>query len=121
MHKEEFIGELKLIGTSFLALLVVLKIVFSKEDVVVILKTAASLFWISVFSGYLYLFRWHEKMGFMERLFLSAVFGMAVNGIASYYLGMFGVAVTSMTLVLPILVAAGGFLFSKKELTKTLR
>lgn len=94
--------EFQYIGLLFLSALVVLKIVFFKEDFIVIARTALSLFWLFVLPGYFVMLYWREKLDFTERLIVGIALSAAIIGISSYYFGLIGANIKYHTIFLPL-------------------
>lgn len=93
--------EIKLIGLLFVIILVVFKVIFYKESLLVILKTVSSLFWLFVLPGFVLLYYWHQELSFAERLIIGSVLGVAITTIVSYNLGLFGLHVKYHAVLLP--------------------
>jgi len=66
--------ELKYIGLIFVLSLIIFKIAFYKENLVVLFRSVLSIFWIFVLPGYFILVYWKEKIGFMERFIIGYCF-----------------------------------------------
>lgn len=98
------------IAALFLTVLAIFKIAFYKEAIIVLLRTAASIFWLFLLPGYFMMLYWHEKLNFLERSIIGAIIAASAIGIASYYLGIFGVNVKHHTFLLPLLFIASGFI-----------
>lgn len=106
-------NEIKLIGMSFVASLIVAKIIFLKEDLFVMLRFVAGIYWLAIIPGYfLGLFL---KKTLLERMAIGIALALAVLGIASYNAALIGVPLSWLWIILPpIIVAAGILLISKK-------
>jgi len=94
--------ELVHIGIALILFILIFKIIFFKEDLIVIFRTVASIFWMFIVPGYFILFYWHEKLGFTERLIIGIALSAAVIGIFSYYLGLIGLNIKYHTIILPL-------------------
>jgi len=105
--------ELKQLGMAFIAIFIVVKIVFWSEGFFIALRTVAGLFWMLVLPGYSMLLRW--KLSFLERLIISIPVGAALVGILSYYTGLFGLDVRIHVYIFPpLLIIIGLFSLKKK-------
>lgn len=93
----------------FLAALLIFKIVFYKEVIAVLLRTLASIFWLFALPGYFIMLHWHEKLNFLERFIIGAIAAASAIGIASYYLGIFGLNIKYHAILLPLALLAAGF------------
>ena len=109
---DELRNELKLLAAAFVAVIIILKIAYYKESLLVVVRTAAALFWLFMLPGYAMMLYWREKLGFTERVVAGTVAAMALNGIASYYLGLIGLKLQNQTLILPAAVVIVSFAFS---------
>ena len=120
--------------TIVIAVAIILKIAYYRESLFVVVRTAVALFWLFVLPGYAITLYWIEKLSFMERIAAGTVAAMALNGIASYYLGIIGLKLHNQTLILPAAVILISFavavkfrgqkgqqqnLFAEKGLSKT--
>ena len=105
MNKEVFNiirKESAYIGILFLALLVVFKIVYYKESITVLLRSAASLFWLFAVPGYFIMLYWREKLDFTERILIGIGLSAAIIGISSYYLGLIGMGIKYHGIFMPL-------------------
>ena len=93
----------------FLAALLIFKIAFYKEAIAVLLRTLASIFWLFALPGYFIMLYWHEKLNFLERFIIGTIAAASAIGIASYYLGIFGLNIKYHTILLPLALVAAGF------------
>ncbi len=99
---------------------VIMKIVFYKQDIAATTRTALSLFWMLTLPGYALLCYWKEKLGFMERIIVGTAAAAAVTAIASYYLGALGLHVKYHGIVLPVaMILAGVALGMRKKAEAT--
>lgn len=111
----KFKHELKTAGIGFAVAFIILQLVFYKENPLTILKITAGLFWLFTIPGMAILLFWREKIGNAALLVMGTVLGMAVVGIASYYLGIVGLNIKYSGIILPILVTATALTFSLKK------
>jgi uncharacterized membrane protein len=111
--KNESLWLLVLLAVS----LILFKIVFYKESILAILKTALSLYWLFVLPGFALMYYWEKKLGFAERFVIGIFVQAAIVGILSYYLGLLGLHVKYSGIIIPILSLLVGFwgMFFLKE------
>lgn len=112
MKKEIFESlkkELQYIGLLFLIALVIFKIVFFKENLIVLLRAVASLFWLFVLPGYAIMLYWKERLEFLERIAVGAAVSAAIIGIFSYYIGLLGLNIKYHGILLPLIIILIGF------------
>jgi uncharacterized membrane protein len=107
--------ELQYIGLLFLIILIMFKIVFFKENFIVLLRLVFSLFWLFVLPGYFLMFYWKEKLNFIERFVIGIALSVAIIGTFSYYLGLFGLHIKFQTILLPLVLIIAGFIFSMRK------
>ena len=98
--------ELQYLGILFIAALIIFKIAFFKENMIVLLRNVLSVFWLFVLPGYFMMLYWKEKIGFTERFIIGIVLAAAVIGIASYYLGLVGLDIKFHAVILPLILIA---------------
>tara|TARA_Y100000310_G_C20060137_1_gene524599 strand:- start:94 stop:450 length:357 start_codon:yes stop_codon:yes gene_type:complete len=118
LKKEVFntvIKELKYIGILFLVVLIIFKIAFFKENLLVLIRNVLSLFWLFVLPGYFLMLYWREKLEFIERFIIGIALAAAIIGIFSYYLGLIGLNIKYHTIMLPLILILLGFLFNSKK------
>ena len=101
---EQVKEELKYIGILFLLVLIIFKIAFFKEEIIVLLRNVLSLFWLFALPGYSIMLYWKEKLGFLERFVIGIVLSTAIIGISSYYLGLIGLNIKYHTIVFPLVL-----------------
>ena len=109
--KKEFL----FIGISFLLILVIFKIVFFKEDLMVLIRIVLSLFWLFVIPGYFTMLYWREKIDFLERFIIGIALATAAMGMLSYYLGLIGLNVKYHTFVLPSIFILFGIIINFRK------
>jgi len=108
--------ELRYIGILFLLVLIIFKIAFFKEDVVVLFRNVLSLFWLFALPGYFIMLYWEKELGFTERFVIGIAISAAIIGIFSYYLGLIGLNIKYHHILLPtVLVIIGIFFNSSKK------
>ena len=107
--------EFSYIGILFVLFILIFKIIFFKENLIVVFRTVISIFWIFIIPGYFILFYWHEKFNFTERFIIGIALSSAVIGIFSYYLGLIGLNIKYHTIILPLtIILVGVFINFKK-------
>ncbi len=102
------------LGIVLLALFVILKIVFFKENFILLLRYAFSLFWLFILPGYFAMLYWREKIEFMERISVGFVASAAFIGLLSYYAGLIGLNIKYHIILLPIILIITGIFFASK-------
>jgi len=128
-HKEktydkELVGKLKkelaYLGVLFLTAFIIFQIAFYKEKVLVNLRVVFSVFWLFVLPGFYLLYNWHEKLSFIERVFLGIAVSTAVIALFSYYLGLAGLHIKSHHILLPVvfLLVDGVILYRKAGIAR---
>ena len=86
----------------FITFSILFKIIFFKENLIVILRVILSIFWMFAIPGYFILFYWHEKLEFAERLIMGIALSAAIIGIFSYYFGIMGLNIKYHIALLPL-------------------
>ena len=118
MKKRIFdVKEMKYIGLILVLVLIIFKIAFYKENLVVLFRTVLSLFWLFVIPGYFIMLYWKEKLDFVERFIIGIVLSAAIIGVFSYYLGLIGLNLKYHAIALPLILMLLGILinFSKTK------
>lgn len=107
LKKEIFdLKELQYLGILFIAALIIFKIAFFKENMIMLLRNVLSVFWLFVLPGYFMMIYWKEKLGFTERFIIGTVLAAAVIGAVSYYLGLVGLDIKFHAIALPLILIA---------------
>jgi len=88
---------------------ILFKILFYKESLLIVLRTVLAFFWLFILPGFYLMYYWHEKLSFLERFLLGIAVSASVIGISSYYLGLAGLNIKYHGILLPILFLAVGF------------
>jgi uncharacterized membrane protein len=116
---KEFLEKIKKEGIVLVSLLIlsviILKLIYFKEDFAVVLRTVASFFWLFVVPGYTLMLIWHEKLSFMERFVVGIALSAGITGIASYYLGLLGLNIIYHTILIPILIIVVSMILVRKN------
>ncbi|MBL7147611.1 MAG: hypothetical protein ISS82_02190 [Nanoarchaeota archaeon] len=113
---EKIKNESMYLSMIFIIFLILFKIIFFKENLMVIFKTVISIFWLFIIPGYFILFYWDEKLGFTERLIIGIALSAAVIGILSYYLGIIGLNIKYHTIILPLILILIGIFINFKRI-----
>lgn len=117
--KSESLNKLKkegsIIGILFILFVLIFKIIFFKEDFLVVLRIVFSIFWMFVVPGYFAMFYWSEKLNFAERLVIGMAFSAAIVGILSYYLGLIGLNIQYHAVILPTIIILIGVIINFKK------
>ena len=107
--------ELVYIGLLFLLALIIFKIVFFREGIIVIFRTILSIFWLFVLPGYFIMLYWRERLDFMERFIIGIAFAIAIIGITSYSLGLIGLNIKYHTIILPSVLILVGIVVNMRK------
>jgi uncharacterized membrane protein len=107
--------ETKYLGIVLLSAIIVFKLVYFKEDVMIVILTAVSLFWMLVIPGYFLMLYWKDKLGFFERLIVGIAVSAALVGILSYYTGIIGLHTRFHGIFLPLLLIIIGVVMSNRK------
>jgi hypothetical protein len=110
-----FKQEITALGISFAVAFIILAAVFYKESAFVVLRLAAGIFWLFTIPGMAILWWWREKISPAAIVVMGTVLGMAVVGIASYYLGVLGVNIKYSGIILPIIIVGTALAISLKK------
>ena len=99
----------------FLTAVIIFKIAFLNESLLILLRSVLSLFWLFVIPGYFIMLYWHEKIDFIERLFVGILLSAAIIGISSYYIGLIGLDIKYHAVLIPsVMIFTGLFVNLKK-------
>ena len=94
----------KWIGILFLLAVAIFKIIYFKENLIVLLRYVISLFWLFVLPGYFIMLYWREKLDFIERIIIGTASSAAIIGIFSYYIGLMGLNIKYHGILIPITI-----------------
>ena len=106
-------GELKLLAAALVVLTIAFKVAYYQESIWTVAKTAASLFWLFVIPGYAIMLYWKQHLGLIERLAAGTITAIAINSIASYYLGISGLKIQNQTILLPAAIIVASLAWQK--------
>lgn len=115
MGKETFNAvkdESKYMGLLFLLALIIFKIIYFKESLIVLLRYVISLFWLFAAPGYFIMLYWRESLDFAERIIIGIALSAAIIGISSYYIGLMGLNIKYHAILLPLAVIIIGFVIN---------
>ena len=116
MKKEIFdLKEIKYLGILFLLALIIFKIAFFKENIVVLIRTVVSLFLLFALPGYFIMFYWKEKIDFLERFVVGISLSAAIIGIFSYYTGLLGLDIKYHMFLLPVVLILIGIIINIRK------
>lgn len=107
MKMEKFnkvIQELKKIGIVLVTLIILSKLIFFKEDFLVVIKFWFTMFWSFVLPGFLIMTIFREKFDFIERLIIGSVLGLAFMSLVSYVIGLIGIHLRIHGIIIPVFV-----------------
>ena len=107
--------ELQYIGILFLLVLIIFKIAFFKEDIVVLFRNVLSLFWLFALPGYFITLYWEKELGFAERFVIGIAISAAIIGLFSYYLGLIGLNIRYHSVALPLILILVGVVISLRK------
>jgi hypothetical protein len=113
IKKNVLLDELKEIGIIAALLLIVLKIVFYKEDLFKVFMLTISIIWLYTIPGLLLLHKYKKNMTSGEFYIISTLLGIGITGIISYHLGWLFMNYTPVY-YLPAIMLLGYAIFSKK-------
>lgn len=112
---EQIKKEMQYIGVSFLLALIIFKITFFKENLLVLFRAVLSLFWLFVLPGYFAMLYWKERLEFIERFIIGTALALGIVGISSYYFGLFGLDVKYHAVLLPLAIIIAGLIILINE------
>ena len=108
-------NELKYTGLLILLALIIFKIAFYKENLIIVIRTVLSLFWLFVIPGYFIMLYWKENLGFIERIIIGIALSASVVGIFSYYHGIIGLNIKFHAIIFPILLILIGLTINLRK------
>ena len=103
------------IGLLFIAALIIFKIAFFKENLLVLFKAVLSLFWMFVLPGYSIMLYWKNNLEFIERFIVGIAISAGITGALSYYFGLFGLNVKYHGILLPLTLIIIGFVIANRK------
>lgn len=96
--------ELLRIGLIFIIALIIFEIAFYKENLVALLRTVLSIFWLFILPGYFIMLYWYDKLEFIERFLIGIALAAGLIDILSYYIGLIGLNIKYHTILLPLIL-----------------
>ncbi|MFH1182171.1 MAG: hypothetical protein V1702_04390 [Candidatus Woesearchaeota archaeon] len=111
----KFKQELITLGIAFAVAFIILQVTFYRESALTVLRLAAGLFWLFTIPGMAILWWWKEKISPAAMVVMGTILGMAVVGIASYYLGVLGLNLRYSAIILPIVIIGVTTIISLKK------
>ena len=108
--------ELTYLGIILIGGIIIFQLLFFRENVITTARTVLSLYWLFILPGFAVMYYWHDKLDFLERLVIGSVLGIAVIGIASYYIGLAGLHVKYHFVIPLITIGISAFFVRKKKL-----
>ena len=94
--------EMKYTCILFLLSVIIFKIAFYRENLIILLRNVLALFWLFVLPGYFMMLYWNERLEFLERFIVGIALSAAIIGILSYYIGLMGLNIKYHIFVLPL-------------------
>jgi len=110
--------DLKKIGIVLLVSIIILKILFYKENLWVILKLVLSFLWLIILPGFSLMYYWGEKLNFIERLLIGIVLGTVLFAGISYYLGLLAIHIKYHIIGIPIILLILAWFINKNYFKK---
>jgi|TARA_B100001971_G_C18243404_1_gene572481 hypothetical protein len=107
--------ESQYIGLVFLIVLIIFKIAFYKENLIVLFRNVLSLFWLFALPGYFIMLYWKEQLRFVERFVIGTAMAAAIIGILSYYIGLIGLNIKYHSIVLPLVLILVGIVINLRN------
>lgn len=107
--------EMLYIGLIFLIGLIIFKIVFFKERLIVVFRIVLSLFWLFALPGYFIMLYWKEKLEFIERFIIGTALSAGIIGVFSYYLGLLGLNIKYHAFLLPLILILTGLIAAARK------
>lgn len=107
--------EMQYLGLAFIIALIIFKIAFYNEKLLILFRFVLSLFWLFVLPGYFVMLHWSANLDFIERLIIGTALAAGVIGSFSYYLGLFGLHIKYHAIVLPIAIILLSFAIMLKK------
>ena len=101
MHK--FKEDLVKLVTIVIICIILFKIFFNKEEILVVIKIVLAFFWIFCLPGFAILYYWQDSLNFLERFSIGIALSIAIISIPSYYLGLLGLHLRYHGVLLPLI------------------
>ncbi|MBI2658467.1 hypothetical protein HYX08_07280 [Candidatus Woesearchaeota archaeon] len=107
--------ELLNIAALLVLFIVIFWIMFYRGGFISAARAVLALFWLFALPGYFLTLYWHEKLDFAERFVIGIAVSLAVAGIASYYLGVFGLDIKHHIVILPLILILMGAIINLRK------
>ena len=95
--------EIVILAALFIVLAIIFKIIFSKEEMMIIIKITLALYWLFLLPRFALLYYWHEQLDLIERIIIGFALGAAITGTFGYLFGLIGITMKIQQLAIPIL------------------
>ncbi|MBI3035448.1 hypothetical protein HYY71_03925 [Candidatus Woesearchaeota archaeon] len=95
--------------------MIIFKIVFFKERLIVVFRIVLSLFWLFALPGYFIMLYWKEKLEFIERFIIGTALSAGIIGVFSYYLGLLGLNIKYHAFLLPLILILTGLIAAARK------
>lgn len=115
MLRSNLIREIRSLTIVMVILVIIMKIIFYRDDFISTTRLGLSLFWLFVLPGYAILYYWKDKIIFAERIAVGAVLAAGFMAISSYYLGLAGVHIKYHGIILPVIMLIIAAILSRKK------
>lgn len=99
----------------FVIAAIILKIAFYKENLLNLIRTSISIFWLFILPSYFMMLYWQDKLEFMERFVIGIFLAAGIIGILSYYIGLIGLNIKYHTVLLPLFLILFGAIINLKN------
>jgi len=113
--RSNLIREIRSLTIVMVILVIIMKIIFYRDDFISTTRLGLSLFWLFVLPGYAILYYWKDKIIFAERIAVGAVLAAGFMAISSYYLGLAGVHIKYHGIILPVIMLIIAAILSRKK------
>jgi uncharacterized membrane protein len=82
--------EFAYLAVIYFIAIVVMKIVFFKENFLVVIRIVSSFYWLFILPGFAFMYIWHDKIDFLERFIISVAVSAVIVSVPSYYISLLG-------------------------------
>ena len=107
---KEVLHEIKLLLLLFFVFVIILKIAFYNESLLLVFRLVFSVFWLFVLPGFFVMLYWQDKLEFIVRFFTGVGMSTALLGISAYYLNLFKVHFNLYAFIVPTLIIMISFI-----------
>lgn len=105
---EKLVRELAYLAAVFFVCLIMMRLIFSRDSILVIVKLLSALFWMFVLPGYSLTFWCHRNLDFLTRVVVGVGISAALMAVGGYYLGLLGLHVRYHGIVIPVFLILCG-------------